>query len=161
MFRYNQTPSGSFIGGAAQPVRLREAVKHSLLFFLRNTDFGIAYGKEEIKAVVGFFISQVRTGGYCIAVHFYDDFALLGKLDRIFQKIVQQLTQPVGIAIDFCGNLIAKGNRKLQTLLLGSGKKHSGGFAHEGQKKSKRVFFHLDGFRLQRRDGKNVVDRGH
>ena len=77
MFRYNQTPSGSFIGGAAQPVRLREAVKHGLLFFLRNTDSGIAYDKEEIKTVVGFFISQGRTGGYCIAVHFYDDFALL------------------------------------------------------------------------------------
>ena len=58
MFRYNQTPSGSFIGGAAQPVRLREAVKHGLLFFLRNTDSGIAYGKEEIKAVVGFLFPK-------------------------------------------------------------------------------------------------------
>ena len=88
MFRYNQTPSGSFIGGAAQPVRLREAVKHGLLFFLRNTDSGIAYGRRD-KSGRWFLISQGRTGGYCIAVHFYDDFAPLGKLNRIFQKIVR------------------------------------------------------------------------
>lgn len=70
-----------------------------LLFFARNADAGIAYREKKIEGVsageccVAYLAYSGMTSQYGTRVYFDSDFAPFGKLDRIAEKVLQQLPQ--------------------------------------------------------------------
>ena len=106
MLRYRQSQSSSLVTPATGTIRLREAIENGLLFFGRNADSGIADGKKKIETAstrisfFGFIPCSRRTSLYGTSVYFDRHFAALGKLDRIAEKIFQQLLEPRPITKD-------------------------------------------------------------
>jgi hypothetical protein len=80
--------------------------ENDLLFFARNADAGIAYREKKIEGVstgeccVACLAYSGMTSQYGTRVYFDGDFAPFGKLDRIAEKVLQQLPQQRPITAD-------------------------------------------------------------
>ena len=70
-----------------------------------------------------YLASRGRASRYGTRVYFDGHFAPFGKLDRIAEKILQKLTQPLTITRDPRRHFSADGNSQLQSLFFGSAKK--------------------------------------
>src|SRR5919198_319911 len=166
MLRYSQSQTRSLITAMARSVRLREAVENNFLVFACNPDAGVSHSKEQIRGIpaseafCGFLRSVERTRRYRISVHLDSDFAPFSELDRIAEKIMQQLPQPHTIAPDAGGNFSADRDGKSQALSLRSPNKCGGGLVHKNAEVETRSL-DFDSSRLQRRHIENVVDNGH